>query len=258
MAEVRRYLELVDVLVERNLRVRYRGSVLGVYWSLLNPLIMTGVYAAIFGAVFATYYNDSMVDYVLAAFVGLIVINFFSASTSQALVSVVGNGALLNKMQLPFSIFPVSIIAANTFQFCVGSLPLLLGVTLLKSGSLVNSLIVCLPVVALIITSMGIGFLISALFVFFRDLPYFYELVTFALWITSPVFYPSEIVPEKVQVFLSFNPIATIIKSIRQVALSGDIPDFSLIASAWLTSVMLLVFGWICFRWWRPNFMDLL
>ncbi|MFM6136233.1 MAG: ABC transporter permease, partial [Sphaerospermopsis kisseleviana] len=97
--QVQRYWELLHVLVVRTLKVRYRGSILGVYWSLLNPLIMTGLYTAIFGATFASYYDNSILNYVLAAFTGLVVINFFSASTSQALASVVGNGALLNKIR---------------------------------------------------------------------------------------------------------------------------------------------------------------
>ncbi|WP_017301392.1 ABC transporter permease [Nodosilinea nodulosa] len=253
-----RYRELIQVLVNRNLSVRYRGSVLGIYWSLLSPLIMTGVYTAIFGAAFASYYDDSLVNYVLAAFTGLVVINFFSASTSQALMSVVGNGALLNKMQLPMSIFPVSIITANVFQFCAGPLALLMVMAGITSRSPVNVVAVILPFVALVLICMGVGFLVSGLFVFFRDLPYFYELITFALWISSPVFYPSEIVPDNVKPFLAFNPLTRIIESLRQIVLSGDFPDLGLVAAAWLSGIILLSVGWFCFRWWKPQFMDLL
>jgi ABC-type polysaccharide/polyol phosphate export permease len=255
---LQRYRELIQVLVNRNLSVRYRGSVLGIYWSLLSPLIMTGVYTAIFGAAFASYYDDSLVNYVLAAFTGLVVINFFSASTSQALMSVVGNGALLNKMQLPMSIFPVSIITANVFQFGAGPLALLMVMAGITSRSPVNVVAVILPFIALVLICMGVGFLVSGLFVFFRDLPYFYELVTFALWISSPVFYPSEIVPENVKPFLALNPLTRIIDSLRQIVLSGDFPDLGLVAAAWLSGIILLTVGWLCFRWWKPQFMDLL
>jgi hypothetical protein len=86
-------------------------------------------------------------------------------------------------------------IAANIFQFAVGSLPLLALVTLYSSHSLINVLALLVPLIALSLVCTGIGFLVSALYVFFRDLPYFYELVVFALWMSSPVFYPSEIVP---------------------------------------------------------------
>ncbi len=238
--------------------MRYRGSFLGVYWSLLNPLLMTGVYTAIFGAAFASYYGNSILNYVLAAFTGLVVINFFSASTSQALVSVVANGALLNKIRLPVSVFPVSMITANVFQFSVGVLPLLAIMTLVNSKSMVNVLALLLPCLALTLACTGIGFLVSALYVFFRDLPYFYELVVFIFWISSPVFYPAAIVPAGVKQFLMLNPLLPIIESIRQIALSGALPDLNLIWGSLLSGVLILALGWLFFQSCRHQFMDLL
>ncbi|TAF07250.1 MAG: ABC transporter permease [Nostocales cyanobacterium] len=256
--QVQRYWELLQVLVARTLKVRYRGSFLGVYWSLLNPLIMTGLYTAIFGVTFASYYGNSILNYVLAAFTGLVVINFFSASTSQALVSVVNNGALLNKIQLPVSVFPVSMIASNIIQFCVGAFPLLALMTFLNSKSLVNVLALVFPFLALILVSTGIGFLVSALYVFFRDLPYFYELVTFVMWISSPVFYPAAIVPNQIKPFLHLNPLSPIIESLRQITLSGTLPDLGLMWGALLSGIIILSLGWTCFHIWRHQFMDLL
>ena len=255
---VQRYWELLHVLVSRNLKVRYRGSFLGVYWSLLNPLIMTGLYTAIFGAVFASYYGNSILNYVLAAFTGLVVINFFSASTSQALVSVVGDGALLNKIRLPVSIFPVSMVVANVFQFSMGVLPLLAIVTLVISKSVVNAVALLLPLLALALVCSGVGFLVSALYVFFRDLAYFYDLVVFVLWMSSPVFYPAKIVPEAVKPFLILNPLLPIIESIRQITLSGTLPDLDLISHSLLGGIIIFVLGWSCFRRLQPLFMDLL
>lgn len=255
---LRRYFELLHVLVSRNLKVRYRGSFLGVYWSLLNPLIMTGLYTAIFGAAFASYYGNSILNYVLASFTALVIINFFSASTSQALSSVVTNGSMLNKIRLPVSIFPVSMIAANVFQFSIGVLPLLTVMTLVNSKSFVNVLALLLPCLALTLVCTGIGFLVSALYVFFRDLPYFYELVVFVLWITSPVFYPAAIVPVEVKPILRLNPLSPIIESLRQITLSGAQPDLSLIWGALLSGIIILSLGWICFHLWRSQFMDLL
>ncbi len=254
----KRYLELLHILVERNLKGRYRGSFLGIYWSLLNPLIMTGLYAAIFGTAFASYFNNSTLNYVLAAFTGLIVINFFSAATNQALASVVGNGALLNKIKLPISIFPVSMIVANIFQFIMGPFPLLAIVTLMITKNPINVLALIFPLIALGLVCAGVGFLVSALYVFFRDLPYFYELVCFVLWISSPVFYPAEIVPAKVKPFLLLNPLIPIIESIRQISLSGALPDLILIGHSFLNGIILLMLGWMCFRAWQNQFMDLL
>ena len=256
--QVQRYCELLHVLVGRTLKVRYRGSFLGVYWSLLNPLIMTGLYTAIFGATFASYYGNSIINYMLAALTGLLVINFFSACTSQALTSVVGNGALLNKIQLPVSVFPVSMIASNVFQFSVGAFPLLAIMTLINSKSLINVIALVFPFLALILVSTGVGFLVSALYVFFRDLPYFYELVVFVIWISSPIFYPAAIVPKPVKQFLGLNPLSPIIESLRQITLSGSPPDLGLIWGALLSGIIILALGWTCFHLWRHQFMDLL
>ena len=123
--DTKRYWDLLSVLVPQNLKVRYRGSLLGIYWSLLNPIIMTVLYSTIFGTTFAVYYDNSIVNYVLAAFTGLLVVNFFNASTTQALTSIVENGSLLNKIRLPVPVFPIAMIGANIFQFMVGSFPLL-------------------------------------------------------------------------------------------------------------------------------------
>ena len=258
LLQVQHYWELLYVLVARNLKVRYRGSFLGVYWSLLNPMLMTGAYTAIFGTAFASYYGNSIFNYVLAVFTGLLVINFFSASTSQALWSVVNNGSLLNKIRLPVSVFPVSIIAANVFQLAVGVLPLLVLMTLVNSKSLVNVLALLLPLLALSLVCTGVGFLASALFVFFRDLPYFYELIVFVMWLSSPIFYPSAIVPASVKSILVLNPLLPVIESIRQIALSAALPDFSLIRQSLLSGVIILALGWSCFHSWRHLFMDLL
>ena len=255
---IARYWQLLRALIERNLKVRYRGSFLGVYWSLVNPLISTGLYTAIFGATFASYFGNSIPNYILAAFTGLMVMTFFSSSTSQALTSVVQNGALLNKIQLPVSIFPVSMIGSNVFQLSVGTLPLLMLITIFSSKSIVSVLALFIPCLSLVMAAMGISFLVSALYVFFRDLSYFYELVIFVLSISTPIFYPAEIVPIQIRPFLQLNPLAPIIESIRQIALSGNPPDLLLVQPAVISGFICLVVGWTCFRWWRSQFMDLL
>lgn len=257
-SSAQRYWDLLRVLVRRNLKVRYRGSFLGPYWSLLNPLTMTILYAAIFGRAFASYYDNSLWKYVLAAFTGLIVINFFSAATTQALTSIVANGGLLNKVRLPTSIFPASVIIANFVQFLIGSMPLLVLVTILTSHNLLNVLLLVVPVLSLLFVCAGIGFLTSSLYVFFRDLPYFYELLVFVLWISSPVFYPEDIVPAQLKPILALNPLFPIISSVRQIAVLGAVPDPMLLAGSLLSGVIMLAVGWVCFRSWRSLFMDLL
>jgi ABC-type polysaccharide/polyol phosphate export permease len=256
--QFQRYWELLYVLVERNLKRRYRGSILGVYWSLLNPLILTVIYTAIFGNTFARYYQNSIVSYALAAFTGLVIINFFKSSTDQALESLVKNGDLVNKISLPLAVFPLATIGANIFQLCVGMLPLLAIITLINTHSIINVLFLFLPLSALILVCTGIGLIVSALYVFFRDLPYFYELVVYTVSLSSPIFYPVEIVPPQVKQILLLNPLLPIIESIRQISLSGQFPDPIATVQAWLSGVLIVTIGWICFRSWQDKFIDLL
>ena len=252
------YRELLVVLTKRSLKRRYRGSFLGIYWSLLNPLAMTGLYTAIFGAAFAQYYGNSHLNYVLAAFTGLVVVNFFSSTTSMALRSVVENGAIANKIRLPLSIFPISAIGANVFQLLLGAFPLLFIVTIVISRSWHNAIALFLPIIGLILVCSGVGLLLSGLYVFFRDLPYFYELMTFVLLMGSPIFYPPDIVPEAVRKFLILNPILPIIESIRQIVLSGNLPDVTLIAHSLVNGIVIATIGAVAFSYWRSQFMDLL
>lgn len=149
-------------------------------------------------------------------------------------------------------------VAANIFQWIVGVLPLLVIVTAIASKNPVNIILLPLPLIALSMVCAGVGFLVSALYVFFRDLPYFYELFCFVLWISSPIFYPSDIVPPSVKSFLVLNPLMPIIESIRQITLSESLPEFMPIAHALINGLLVLTIGWLCFRSWQERFMDLL
>ncbi|WP_204105252.1 MULTISPECIES: ABC transporter permease [Spirulina sp. CCY15215] len=253
-----RYFEVVRTLVEFNLKIRYRGSFLGIYWSLLNPAIMTGVYTAIFGEAFIKYYNGSILRYMLAAFTGLVIIHFFTTSTSQALLSLTINGTLLNKLKLPAAAFPLAMIFSHLVQFCIGALPFLVIVTLIISKSLLNAIALLFPIIGLAMLCLGIGYIMSALYVFFRDLHYFYEIISFLMWISTPVFYPADIVPQNIQPILKLNPLSSIIESIRQIVLSAQFPDLFLIFQSVLTGSIVLIIGWLFFQILKPHYMDLI
>jgi len=257
-AGIRRYVDLLRIIAARTLQTRYRGSVLGVFWSLSNPLLMTAVYTLIFGAAFASYYDGSILRYVFATFVGLGVLQVFSGTTSQALTSIVANGALLNKVRLPYSIFPLSTVAANFFQFSVGTFPLLAIVTLIESRNPINLLALLIPVLGLVMVVTGFSLLTSSLYVYFRDAPFLYEMAVFVIWMTSPIFYPSALVPARVHPYLALNPIVSIVSSIRQIVLSRDWPDLHLMGASLLSGCACLLVGSLAFVFMKRDFMDML
>jgi ABC-type polysaccharide/polyol phosphate export permease len=254
----RRYAEVVETLARRSLKTKYRGSVLGIYWSLSNPIVMTLVYSAIFGSAFAASYKNSIFLYALSCFCGLALMNFFLQSSSQALPSIVGNGALLNKIRLPVSVFPVSTIAANTFQLLIGVVPFLAIITLASSKSLLNVVALVIPVVSLIMVTAAFGLITSALYVYFRDFQYIYELFGFMLFLTTPIFYPIELVPAQIRPFMVVNPLAAMISSVRDIALSGGPPHLSLLVFSFASGLASLLVGVAIFLCVKGDFMDLL
>ncbi len=251
-----RYLDLVRIYRAARSRPVMRLH-LGRLLVALEPDLDDGDLSAIFGTAFASYYGNSVLRYVLATFTGLAVLNIFSNTTSQALTSVVDNGGLLNKVRLPVSVFPLSIVASNAFQFAVGTLPVLCLIAAFGSRSLLNVLCVVFPALSLLLVTVGFSYIVSALYVFFRDLPYMYELVLFVVWITSPIFYPIDIVPLRVRPFLALNPLVPIISSLRQIALTQTFP---IDPHRWslLTGVVTLAIGLAVFHALRKEFMDLL
>jgi ABC-type polysaccharide/polyol phosphate export permease len=255
---VTRFLELTRLFAARSLKTRYRGSILGVYWSLCNPLIMTAIYTAVFGSAFASYYGGSLLNYVLACFVGLVVLNFFSQTSTQALSCVVSNGPLLNKIRIPLATLPLSVVAANLFQYLVGVLPLMLVVTAIVSRKPTHVIAMIIPSISLLMMTIGFSYAVAALYVFFRDLPYLYELVVFVLWITSPIFYPSQLVPEAIRGYVGLNPLAAIIGSVRDIAFTSGHVSRDGLLHAFADGGISLIVGVGLFAALRSDFMDLL
>jgi homopolymeric O-antigen transport system permease protein len=257
-ARARRQVELVRVSALRQLKARYRGTTLGVLWSFANPLLMTALYTLIFGTAFASYYNGSTSRYVFSAFVGVVVVTFFTQSTSEALGTVVANGGLLNKISLDPETFPIAAIAANAYQQALTTFPLIL----ILSAALTHDprRIALVPVVLCGIVALcaGAGLALAALYVFFRDLSYLWGVAAFVIWMTCPVFYPAALVPVAVRPFLSVNPVGLGIGALREVTLGIGPIDYGAIAGFLFAALVSVAVGHALFRTLRHEFMNLL
>jgi ABC-type polysaccharide/polyol phosphate export permease len=253
-----RMADLVRMTALRSLKVRYRGTILGVLWSLANPLMMTAVYTTIFGTAYSRYYDGSIVRYVLSAFVGLVVVSFFLGTTSEALTSVVGNGMLLNKIAIPPAVFPLAAVGANLVQHSVTTFPMLMLVSVFVTQDPVRVALTPIVLFTLIVLATGFGLALSALYVYFRDLPHLWTITGFILWITSPLFYPAAITPERVRPWFAINPVASEIAALREVTLGTGPLHGGPVLWAFAGSIVTLAIGTVLFRAMRRDFMDLL
>lgn len=254
----RRHFELIQLSAVRQLRARYRGSAFGVLWSFVNPLLMTAIYASIFGTAFARYYDNSTNRYIVSAFVAVAVVTYILQSTGDALVSVVGNGGLLNKIAIDPETFPMATVAANTFQQGVTTFPVILMTSVIVTHDPVRAALVPLVLVGVVLMTVGISVALAALYVFFRDLSYLWGIVGFVLWLSSPVFYPAALVAPTVRRFIAFNPVGMAIGAIREVAIGAGSVDFAVVLRFLAVAVIIAAVGHGLFRRLRPDFMDLL
>ena len=163
----RRQLDIVRMSAIRQLKARYRGTFLGVLWSFANPILMTALYAMLFGTAFASYYGGSVIRYVFSAFVGVLVVTFFSQATAEALTSVVSNGALLNKIAVDPETFPIASIAANTFQQAITTFPIIIVIAAAITHDPIRVLLAPIVLAAIIALVAGFGLALSAFSYFF-------------------------------------------------------------------------------------------
>ncbi len=254
---LRRSIDVIRISALRALKVRYRGTALGVLWSFASPVLMTAVYTAIFGTAFSRYYGGSVPRYVLSAFVGLAVVTFFVAATSEALSSVVANGSLLNKIALSPAVFPLSSIAANLFQQLVTTVPVLLVIAVLVTHDPLRVLLFPVVLVGITLLTAGFGLALAALYVFFRDLAHLWGIIGFMLWLTSPVFYPAELAPPAVRPWLALNPIGIEVSALREVVLGRGPLHPGLVTAGLACGVAACLLGTALFRSTRRDFMDL-
>lgn len=251
---------LIWQLGKRQITGRYRGSFLGMLWSFVNPLLLLGVYAFVFGFVFKAKFAGNLsgnkLDFAVILFTGLIIHQFFAECLSRAPDLIVNNANYVKKIIFPLEILPWSVIFSALFHLAISFIVLLLfyfGVYLSFHWTLVFFPIMLLP---LIIITMGISWFLSALGVFIRDMSQFIGFIVTICLFLSPVFYPVTNIPLPFRYVLYVNPISFIITQTRNVVLNGQMPDWYGLSIYLLVALIVAVLGLSWFQKVRHIFAD--
>ncbi len=240
---VLRYKDLIFQLIRRDLVSRYKRSVLGIAWTMLNPLGTMLVMTIVFSRVFST--TKSYSAFILT---GLIVWNFFSQTTQHCMDSTLWGSGLFKTIYLPRTSFIVSSIGTGIVNFIISLVPLL--IIMLFTGVPIKLSAIMLPVVLLLLSffSLGIGLLLSAYSVFFPDIAEMYTIVLMAWMYLSPVIVPEEILASILNGWIiKINPLYYLIKLFRSVVYEGLFPSLSLFLSAAGISLTMFIIGWLVF-----------
>lgn len=235
----KKFQPLLEELVARDIKIKYRRSVLGVLWTLLNPLLMMTVLSVVFSNLF----KFDVENFPLFLLSGQVIFNFFSESTTNAMGAIVGNASLIRKIYVPKYLFVISRIFSSFINLMASFTALILVMVATRAELHWTVILVPIPLVLLAIFSMGIGLILSAITVKFRDIMYLYSVFMTVLMYLTPIIYPMSILPAWLTPIVKLNPITNILLMFRDVMMYNTIFDVKSIVIAVIEAGLALVIG---------------
>lgn len=219
-AALRKYDGLLYELVARDIKVRYRKSVLGLLWTVLNPLLMMCVITA----VFSTIFRQNIPNFPIYYLSGSLLFSFNSESTTNAMNSILSNSSLIKKVYLPKYLFPISCVLSGLVNLFFSLIAMFIVMLVTRTPFRPTLLLIPIPIFYTFLFAVGVGAALAAMTVYFRDIAHFYGVFILAWTYFTPVFYPVEILPEAAMRFMRLNPMYHLIGYMRSLVLYGTVP----------------------------------
>lgn len=253
LKEIYNYREMVFSLVRKDLRGRYKGSVLGFMWTFINPLLQLCVYTLVFSFIL----KSNIEKYYLFLFVALIPWIFFSAALTGGSTSVLNQKDMVKKIYFPREVLPIAYVT-SCFVNMLYCFIVVFAVVLVAGVKFSFVALIYLPIIMVIeyILCLGIAFISSAITVFFRDLEHILGIVAMAWMYLTPVMYSIEIIPEKYQRLFSLNPMTPIIRGYRDILYYGQVPHIRTFISATILGMFILIVGYFVFGLMKKRFVE--
>jgi len=252
---------LIRTLIKRDIQERYRGSVLGMSWSLFHPVVMLLIYTFVFSFVFKARWNTGSSDtseFALVLFPGMIAHSLLAENLSRAPSLVLSNVNYVKKIVFPLDILPLAAFGTTLFHSLISLLVWSTFYIFVHHSFQLTALYLPLILLPLAFYCIGFAWIFSALGVFIRDIGQVTSILSTVLLFLSPIFYPVSNVPERFQVFMYMNPLTLIVEQIRDVLIWGVEPNWYALALTTGASIMIAGIGFMVFQKTRPGFADVL
>lgn len=253
LKELYEYRDMIMGLVKKDLRGRYKGSVLGFLWTFINPLLQLLVYTLVFSVIM----KNGIEKYYIFLFVALVPWMFFSSSVTGGSTSVLESGNMVKKIYFPREVLPISYVTSSFVNMILCFLVVFAVLIVTRFGINLKA-ILFLPIVMIVeyILALGFALVSSALTVYFRDLAYILGIVTMAWQYLTPVLYSMEMVPEELRVICNLNPMTPIIVAYRDILYYKQVPQLSTLLFAVVIGCVSVIVGYIVFRKLQKGFAE--
>lgn len=238
-----KYKNLLRELVARDIKVRYRRSVLGMLWTVLNPLLMMTVITI----VFSTLFKQNIEHFPIYYLAGTLVFSFNSETTSNALYSIIGNAPLMKKVYIPKYLFPVSKTVSGLVNLGFSMIAMFIVMIILGVEFRPTLLLLPIPIFYVFLFSVGSGLFLAAITVFFRDVANFYGVFVMAWTYFTPIFFPVSILPDAAMKLIYWNPMYHYVNYMRDLILFGQFPGLKENLVCFMFGVVSLVIGVVVF-----------
>ncbi|MDH0101605.1 ABC transporter permease [Stutzerimonas stutzeri] len=252
---------LLYSLIRREIVGRYRGSIMGILWSLFNPLLMLVVYTFVFSVVFKARWiggSDSKTEFALVLFSGLMVYSLFSECVIRAPSLIIGNVNYVKKVIFPLELLPVVALGSAIFHFSISLLVWIVFFVTFFGAPKAEILLLPLVVLPLMIATLGVSWLLASLGVYLRDVTQIVGVVTTVLMFLSPIFYPIAALPEAYQPFMQFSPLTFVVEQTRDVMIWGNGIKWLDWSIRMFISIIVFWLGLAWFQKTRKGFADVL
>lgn len=244
VANFRQYIPLLYELVIRDIKIKYRRSVLGVLWTILNPLLMMTVMSIVFSHFFGKFNIENYPIYLLS---GQVIFNFYSEATSMSMPAILNNAPLLKKVYIPKYMFVLSKVISGAINLLAAFAALLIVMFVMRVELHYTAFLSIIPLVFLVIMCIGVGLVLATLVVKFRDIMHLYTVFLTALMYLTPIIYPADSLPGWVNVIVNINPLTGILTMFRCFMLYGTMPEPLTICMTIIPSLVMLIIGGLVF-----------
>ena len=235
---------ILTSLVSKDFKLKYRRSALGVFWSVLNPFLMMCVLTAVFSFMF----RFDVEYYPLYLILGTTLFSLMGDSTTSAMNSIIDSSSLIKKIRIEKIIFPLEKVLFQLINYCLSLIAVAVVMIFFQITPTWNLLFLPLLLLYVLLFSAGLGFLLSALVVFFRDIGHLWGVIITAWTYATPLFYPMSILPDWMQSFMEFNPMYHYVTYLREIALWGQTPGLQENLICFAIGAIALIIGFVVFR----------